>query len=99
MAIPLFDDRNACPSTGMHVVLSIFRAAVGLISRAAARYHWTETDEEMCMPSLQEIPARQGRAVRIERGHALQIINTFGTQVVDFWAFAAKNLDTYIDPR
>jgi uncharacterized protein len=39
------------------------------------------------MPSTHEIPARQGRAVKIERGQALRIINTHGTQVVDFWAF------------
>jgi uncharacterized protein YcgI (DUF1989 family) len=48
------------------------------------------------MPSLQEIPARQGRAVKVERGQALQIINTFGHQVVDFWAFDAGNLRTYL---
>jgi uncharacterized protein len=45
------------------------------------------------MPMVQEVPARQGRAVRVDRGQALQIINTFGHQVVDFWAFAAR------DPR
>jgi uncharacterized protein YcgI (DUF1989 family) len=48
------------------------------------------------MPSLQEIPARQGRAVRVERGQAVQIINTFGTQVVDFWAFDGKDLGTFL---
>ncbi len=30
---------------------------------------------------------RQGRAVKVGRGQALRIINTFGHQVVDFWAF------------
>jgi uncharacterized protein YcgI (DUF1989 family) len=48
------------------------------------------------MPSLEEVPARQGRAVRVERGQALQIINTFGHQVVDFWAFDAHALGTYL---
>src|ERR1700731_1140652 len=48
------------------------------------------------MPPLQEIPGRQGRAVKVERGQALQIINTFGHQVVDFWAFDAGNLRTYL---
>jgi uncharacterized protein YcgI (DUF1989 family) len=32
------------------------------------------------------IPARQGRAVRVPRGAAIDVINTHGTQVVDFWA-------------
>jgi uncharacterized protein YcgI (DUF1989 family) len=48
------------------------------------------------MPSTHEIPARQGRAVKVARGQALQIINTFGTQVVDFWAFDAADLGTYL---
>jgi uncharacterized protein len=48
------------------------------------------------MPSIHEIPARQGRAVRVDRGQALQIINTFGHQVVDFWAFGARSLGIYL---
>jgi uncharacterized protein len=48
------------------------------------------------MPDIQEIPARQGRAVKVARGQALQIINTFGHQVVDFWAFDARNLGIYL---
>jgi uncharacterized protein YcgI (DUF1989 family) len=32
------------------------------------------------------IPARRGRAVRLARGAAIDVINTHGTQVVDFWA-------------
>ncbi len=48
------------------------------------------------MSSLEELPARQGRAVRVARGKALQIVNTFGTQVVDFWAFDAKDLSIYL---
>jgi uncharacterized protein len=32
------------------------------------------------------IPARQGRAVRVARGAAIDVINTHGTQVVEFWA-------------
>jgi uncharacterized protein len=48
------------------------------------------------MPSVHELPAREGRAVRVGRGQALKIINTFGTQVVDFWAFDAANLGTYL---
>jgi uncharacterized protein len=48
------------------------------------------------MPSVHEIPAREGRAVKVARGQALKIINTFGTQVVDFWAFNAADLGTYL---
>jgi len=32
------------------------------------------------------IPARQGRAARVSRGSAIEIINPHGTQVVDLWA-------------
>jgi len=45
---------------------------------------------------LVEIPARQGRAVRLQRGQTLRLINTFGSQVADFWAFAADYLREYL---
>jgi uncharacterized protein YcgI (DUF1989 family) len=48
------------------------------------------------MPSIQELPARQGRAVKVARGQALQIINTFGHQVVDFWAFDSRDLGIHL---
>jgi uncharacterized protein YcgI (DUF1989 family) len=48
------------------------------------------------MSTVQELPARQGRAVRVARGQALKIINTHGTQVVDFWAYSAKDLSIYL---
>lgn len=48
------------------------------------------------MSSVEELPARRGRAVRVARGQALQIINTFGTQVVDFWAFHTHDLSMYL---
>ncbi len=48
------------------------------------------------MPSIEELPARRGRAVRVGRNQALQIINTFGHQVVDFWAFDAHTVGTYL---
>lgn len=35
---------------------------------------------------LIEVPARKGKAVRLERGQRLQIINTHGSQVLDTWA-------------
>jgi uncharacterized protein YcgI (DUF1989 family) len=55
-----------------------------------------ELSEGVTMPSVEEIPARQGRAVKVARGQALQIINTFGHQVVDFWAFDARDVGTYL---
>ncbi len=48
------------------------------------------------MTSVQELPARAGRAVKVARGQGLRIINTFGTQVVDFWAFNARDLRVYM---
>jgi len=39
-----------------------------------------------------EIPARQGKAVRLRKGQCVKIINTKGQQVVDTWAFNADNL-------
>lgn len=45
------------------------------------------------MGELQRIPARRGRAVRLQRGQGLRVVNTHGSQVVDFWAFNAE------DPR
>src|SRR2546429_4405959 len=38
------------------------------------------------------IPARHGRAVRLDQGQHLKIINTYGTQVCDMWAFHAHSL-------
>ncbi len=46
--------------------------------------------------STHEVPARQGRASRVDRGQALRIINTFGHQVVDFWAFDARDLAIHL---
>jgi hypothetical protein len=37
------------------------------------------------------VPARHGRAVRLDAGQRLKVINTHGIQVVDFWAFSAQN--------
>jgi uncharacterized protein YcgI (DUF1989 family) len=37
------------------------------------------------MPSI-TVPGSHGRAVRIKAGETVQVVNTHGTQVVDFWA-------------
>lgn len=38
------------------------------------------------------IPARKGAAARIRKGQVLKVINTHGSQVVDFWAFNEGDL-------
>jgi uncharacterized protein len=40
---------------------------------------------------LYQVPACQGRAVRLAKGQTIEVINTHGTQVCDFWAFSAAN--------
>ena len=42
------------------------------------------------------VPARCGVAVRLAKGQRLTAINTHGTQVGDFWAFNAADLDEYM---
>ena len=39
---------------------------------------------------LTTIPARRGKATLLKAGEKLKVINTHGTQVVDFWAFVAS---------
>ncbi len=45
---------------------------------------------------LQVVPARRGRAVRMAKGQAIQIINTHGQQVVDTWCFNANDLSEFM---
>ena len=45
---------------------------------------------------IQTVPARRGKAVRLQAGQAIKIINTHGTQVVDFWAFVANLPTEYV---
>ena len=45
---------------------------------------------------LQVVPARCGRAVRLAKGQAIQIINTHGQQVVDTWCFNACDLSEFM---
>lgn len=39
-----------------------------------------------------EIPARHGKALRLATGQAVRLINTYGTQVIDCWAWNAYDL-------
>ena len=42
------------------------------------------------------VPARRGRAARLNEGQAIKIVNTHGQQVVDFWAFNAADLGEFL---
>lgn len=42
------------------------------------------------------VPARHGRAVRLQRGQTLRIVNTHGTQVCDLWAFHAPDFGAFM---
>jgi uncharacterized protein YcgI (DUF1989 family) len=45
---------------------------------------------------LHTIPARRGKATPLRAGEAIKIINTHGTQVVDFWAFVSGLQNEYV---
>ncbi len=42
------------------------------------------------------VPARQGHAVQMLRGHVARVINTHGQQVVDTWAFVREDLREFM---
>jgi hypothetical protein len=46
--------------------------------------------------SLITIPARRGKAQRIQEGQVIKVINTRGQQVVDTWAFNARDLTEFM---
>ncbi|MCU0815677.1 MAG: urea carboxylase-associated family protein [Cypionkella sp.] len=46
--------------------------------------------------TLLTLPARRGRALRLAKGEAVEIINTHGTQVVDTWVFNAEDMAEYL---
>jgi uncharacterized protein len=48
------------------------------------------------MSELVTIPARRGRAQRVNKGQSIQIINTHGTQVVDTWCFSAEDMGEFL---
>lgn len=41
------------------------------------------------------VPAREGRAVRVEAGRSVRVIDLEGAQVADTWAFVADDLGEY----
>ncbi|MDD9720551.1 urea carboxylase-associated family protein [Sulfitobacter sp. PR48] len=53
-----------------------------------------ETVGDLGRPHLDiayDVPARQGRAIRVKQGQMLKVTNTHGSQVADFWAFSAAD--------
>lgn len=50
----------------------------------------------MTEEGLIEIPARRGKAVQLDAGRLLKLINTHGTQVVDTWAFNRHDLHEFM---
>lgn len=42
------------------------------------------------------VPARYARAIPVEAGQRVEIVNTFGTQVVDTWAFRRDDPSEYM---
>lgn len=42
------------------------------------------------------IPARRGKAVPLRAGECVKVINTYGAQVIDTWAFANCDLDEFM---
>jgi len=42
------------------------------------------------------VPAKQGRGVFLRKGQILMVINTYGSQVVDTWAFSSGDLGEFM---
>jgi uncharacterized protein YcgI (DUF1989 family) len=42
------------------------------------------------------IPARRGKATRLSQGQTVLIINTYGQQVIDTWAFNANDMTEFM---
>jgi uncharacterized protein len=43
-----------------------------------------------------EIPARRGKAIRLPAGQSVKVINTYGQQVVDTWAFNVADIREFM---
>jgi uncharacterized protein YcgI (DUF1989 family) len=43
-----------------------------------------------------EIPARRGKATKLLEGQSVKIVNTYGQQVVDTWAFALPDIGEFM---
>ena len=47
-------------------------------------------------PQTITIPARSGKATQIQKGQLIRVINTYGEQVVDTWAFNAIDVAEFM---
>jgi len=45
---------------------------------------------------LYTVPARSGRAVRVNKGQTIRIINTHGNQVCDTWLYNAEDMSEFL---
>jgi uncharacterized protein YcgI (DUF1989 family) len=45
---------------------------------------------------IETIPARRGKAAFADAGQKIKVINTYGEQVVDTWAFVRRSLDEFM---
>lgn len=50
----------------------------------------------MSETSLHRIPARTGITIPLAKNHTIKIINTYGKQVIDFWAFDLTDTNEYL---
>lgn len=46
--------------------------------------------------NVYDVPARNGRAVKLAKGNVIRVTNTHGTQVCDFWAFNTSDLSEFL---
>jgi uncharacterized protein YcgI (DUF1989 family) len=47
------------------------------------------------MPEKVQVPAREGKAVRIDAGRRFRVIDVKGNQIADTWAFCADDIGEY----
>lgn len=47
------------------------------------------------LPPLQTLQARYGVAVPVDRGREIVVVNTHGTQAIDFWAFNRHDMTEF----
>jgi uncharacterized protein YcgI (DUF1989 family) len=48
------------------------------------------------MSSVIEVQARSGTASRVGAGQSIRVVNAYGGQVIDLWAFWAERPDEYM---
>jgi len=53
-------------------------------------------DGAPALEQLYRIPARCGVAVKVLKDQTIEVQNTHGTQVCDFWAFCQRDLDEFL---